>query len=165
MTDLSNSPYCASQQIRSLLKVPKKLRDSWTLKGRESLQELYTFVPRLQKQSKCMVVSTCLPQSSHILLAMIFLWKRESLVARIPLQAFQAKCLILFGRFILHTLRLTPCNFVGSEQLALPPSASISRASLYALLTVNLPFFSLAQTILLIATNSLMGILRIASTS
>ena len=143
-----------------------KLHDSWTLQGRESLLSLQTSVPRLQKQSTCMVVSTCLPQASHVLESVIFLWKRESLVGKIPLHVFHTKCLILFGKFIHHTPHQTPCIFDGFEQLVLPPSAMISRANLYALLTVKLTsFLSSAHTILSFATDSLMGILRIASAS
>ena len=86
-------------------------------------------------------------------------------MAKIPLQAFQEKCLILFGRFVLHTPHQTLCIFIGSEQLALWSSAIISWASLYALLTINLPFLSSAHTSLSFVTKLLRGVLRIASAS
>ena len=115
-THLSSSPGWAIQPVRSRLKVSTKLQDSWILQGRASLLSFQTSVPQLQKQSTCMVVSVCPQQASHVLDSVIILRKRDSLVGRIPLQAFHAKCLILFGTFRLQTPLQTPCIFDGSKQ-------------------------------------------------
>ena len=59
VTHSSSFPGCASQQFLNLLKVSTKLHDSCTVNGKESLLALHTSIPRLQKQSICIIVFSC----------------------------------------------------------------------------------------------------------
>ena len=109
--------------------------------------------------------STCFLQASHMLSFVIFLLHKFSFVTMMFLHAFHAKCLTLLGTFICHSL-LQVCFIVDwFEPSAISLSLWTSCASLYALLTVNLPFLFLAHITLSLALVTLKGMLRIALTS
>ena len=68
------------------------------------------------------VDSNSFPHESQMQSTVIFLFFRFSFVARMFLQAFQAKCLNLFGTFIFHR-RLHVCfKAKGSELSGALPS-------------------------------------------
>ena len=83
-----------------------------------------------QSQKRWQVDSDAFPHESQIQSVVIFLFFKFSFVARMFLQAFQAKCLILFGTFISQR-RLHVCFKVeGLELSGVLPSDCMTWASL-----------------------------------
>ena len=91
-------------------------------KGKTNLLVDHISLALSQSQKRWQVDSNSFPHESQMQSTVIFLFFRFSFVARMFLQAFQVKCLNLFGTFIFHR-RLHVCfKAKGSELSGALPS-------------------------------------------
>ena len=96
----STKPRCDSDHLCNYHITSINIHVGLILNGMTSLLEDHVSLALSQSQNKWQVDLAALPQESQVQSLVIFLFFKFSLAAKMFVQAFQAKCLILFGTFI-----------------------------------------------------------------